>query len=319
MLGELFFIINYHLKDCNLLQSRDFLIHCLAGNATIRCLATQTTHLVHEACQRHRTAPTASAALGRTLTGALLLGNTLKDLEKVTVQFRCQGIIGNITAEADAHGNVRGYVFNPDADLPANAQGKLDVSGIVGEGTLYVIREAAAEIGLAREPYHGSVPITSGEIAYDFAYYLTISEQIPSAVSLGVFVDPSGEVSAAGGFIIQMMPGAEQSSIDQIIANIDQMPPITTLLRAGKGPVDFLQAALGDIDFQVLEEKAVQFRCQCSRERAIGIITALGKEEVTDMLAKDGQAEMTCHFCSAQYLLTREDLEQILMSVESAN
>jgi molecular chaperone Hsp33 len=257
--------------------------------------------------------------LGRTLTGALLLGNTLKDLEKVTVQFRCQGIIGNITAEADAHGNVRGYVFNPDADLPVNAQGKLDVRGIVGSGTLNVMREAAAEIGLARDPYHGSVPITSGEIAYDFAYYLTISEQIPSAVSLGVFVDTNAEVSAAGGFIIQMMPGAEEHLIEQITANIDQMPPITTLLRQGKGPLDFLQTALGDLDFRLLEEKAVQFRCRCSRDRAINIVTALGKEEVSDMLAQEGQAEMTCHFCSAQYLLTREDLQQILLSWESVN
>jgi molecular chaperone Hsp33 len=301
------------------LQNQDFLIQGLAAGATIRCLATQTTGLVHEACQRHRTAPTASAALGRTLTGALLLGNTLKDLEKVTVQFRCQGIIGNITAEADAHGNVRGYVFNPDADLPVNAQGKLDVRGIVGSGTLNVMREAAAEIGLARDPYHGSVPITSGEIAYDFAYYLTISEQIPSAVSLGVFVDTNAEVSAAGGFIIQMMPGAEEHLIEQITANIDQMPPITTLLRQGKGPLDFLQTALGDLDFRLLEEKAVQFRCRCSRDRAINIVTALGKEEVSDMLAQEGQAEMTCHFCSAQYLLTREDLQQILLSWESVN
>src|SRR5439155_11376188 len=178
-------------------------IRATAADATIRCMAAVTTQLVDEACERHGTTPTAAAALGRTLTGTLMLGSLLKDLEKITVQFHCQGPIGNITAEADALGNVRGYVRNPQVDLLINEQGKLDVGSIVGTGMLYVIRDAGFEIGLYREPYCGSVPIVSGEVGEDIAYYLTMSEQIPSAVSLGVFVDPSCHVTAAGGFIIQ--------------------------------------------------------------------------------------------------------------------
>jgi molecular chaperone Hsp33 len=168
-------------------RHQDHLIQATAAEATVRAFAIVTTNLVDEACQRHGTSPTASAALGRALTGALMLGRTYKDLERITLQFRCDGPVGGITAEASAHGAVRGYVTNPAAERPVNHRGKLDVGGIVGGGMLHVIREAGYEIGLAKEPYYGSVPIISGEIAEDLAYYLAISEQINSAVSLGVF------------------------------------------------------------------------------------------------------------------------------------
>jgi molecular chaperone Hsp33 len=275
-------------------------------------MAAVTTQLVDEACQRHSALPTAAAALGRALTGTLMLGSLLKDLEKITVQFHCEGPIGNITAEADAHGNVRGYLRNPFVDLPPNQQGKLDVGGAVGSGMLYVIRDAGFEIGLHREPYRGSVPIQSGEIGLDFAHYLAKSEQIPSAVSLGVFVEPSNHVTAAGGFIIQMMPGAEDKLVERINSAVAAAPPSTHMIRDGYSPVEMLRAALGAIEFELLDSRPAQFRCSCSHERALRIIAALGQEEVADMLAKDAGAKLNCHFCNSTYQVSATELEQIL-------
>ncbi len=293
-------------------MSKDLLIRAVAADATIRCMAAVTTSLVDQACQRHNTLPTASAALGRALTGTLMMGSLLKDLEKITVKFDCQGPIGNITSEADAYGNVRGYVRNPQVDLPVNEKGKLDVGGAVGTGMLYVIRDIGFEIGLSRDPYYGSVPIISGEIAMDLAYYFTKSEQIPSDVSLGVFVSPEGQITASGGFIIQVMPGADEKLIEEISNNIVNTPPSTTMIREGFSPEDMLYKALGHIDFEVLETRPIQFRCTCSHKRALSLITALGKTEVADMLEKDVGAKLTCHFCSETYLVTAGELEKIL-------
>jgi len=291
----------------------DHLIQATVANATIRLLAAVTTNLVAEACDRHRTAPTASAALGRTLTGTLLLGRTFKDLEYITVRFDCRGLVGGIVAEASAHGTVRGYVKNPAAHLAPNASGKLDVKGIVGEGTLHVIREAGFEIGLMKEPYYGSVPILSGEIAEDFTHYLTISEQINSAASLGVFVESEQErVVAAGGYLIQVMPGAEDETIAAIEETVAAAPRVTELIRGGADARALLQAVLGEIPVEVLETHPVEFRCKCSYERAVNIVNALGEEEVMDMLEKDKGAELTCHFCNSVYYLDEEALERIL-------
>jgi molecular chaperone Hsp33 len=292
--------------------SKDLLIHAVAADKTIRCMAAVTTSLVNQACKRHNTLPTASAALGRTLTGTLMMGSLLKDLERITIKFDCKGPIGNITSEADAHGNVRGYVRNPQVDLPINEKGKLDVGGAVGSGTLYVIRDMGLEIGLSREPYYGSVPIVSGEIAMDLAYYFTKSEQIPSDISLGVFVSPEGEVTASGGFIIQVMPGADEKLIDKIATTVASLPPSTTMIREGLSAEDMLRKALDGVDFEILQKKEVQFRCNCSQERALSLIAALGKVEVSDMLEKDNGAKLTCHFCSEIYLVTAGELEKIL-------
>jgi molecular chaperone Hsp33 len=279
----------------------------------VRALSAVTTELVDEACRRHHTSPTASAALGRTLTGALLFGRTFKDLERVTIRFQCDGPIGAITAEASAGGSVRGYVRNPAADAPINAAGKLDVRGIVGEGLLHVIREAGVEIGLAREPYHASVPIVSGEIGEDLAHYLAVSEQINSAVSLGVFVEPEqGRITAAGGFLIQVLPGAGEEVIAALERSVAATPHVTELIRRGEDAQGLLGVALGALDFEILERRPVEFRCTCSLERARRIVTALGREEVEDMLEKDKGAELTCHFCSAVYYLDEEALTQIL-------
>lgn len=291
----------------------DHLIQATAADSTIRLIAAVTTGLVNEACRRHGTSPTASAALGRALTGALLLGRTFKDLEYVTVRFDCKGPIGGIVAEASAHGTVRGYVRNPLADAPVNEKGKLDVSGIVGEGMLHVIREAGFEIGLMKEPYHGSVPIVSGEIAEDLTHYLAVSEQINSAVSLGVFVEAEGlSVSASGGYLIQVLPGADEDVLESIERSISAAPHITELIRKGADAAGLLPSALEDLGFNVLETRSVEFLCKCSYDRAVSIVTALGMEEVADMLEKDKGAELTCHFCSSVYYLDEEALRRIL-------
>jgi molecular chaperone Hsp33 len=297
-------------------------------------MAAVTTNLVGEACRRHRTSPTASAALGRALTGGLLIGAGHKDLEKITVHFDCDGPIGTIIAQADAHSNVRGYVSNPEADATEmNPHGKLDVRSIVGGGTLYVTRDAGFEIGLHKEPYRGSVPIISGEIGEDLSYYLAKSEQINSAVSLGVLValDRNGDhsaavldaripefeldrlrVAAAGGFIIQVMPSADEELVSHLERAIPLAPHATEMVREGMSPAEMLQKVLGDLDLRVLEEKEPRFHCHCSHERALQIIAALGREEVRDMLSKDNGAELTCHFCNESYRVTGRELEEML-------
>jgi molecular chaperone Hsp33 len=209
-------------------------------------------------------------------------------------------------------------VKNPLADAPLNARGKLDVSGIVGEGMLHVIREAGFEIGLMKEPYHGSVPIVSGEIAEDLTYYLTVSEQINSAVSLGVFVLSDEErVTAAGGYLVQVMPGADEDTIKTIENSFSTAPHVTQLIRNGADAQEMLQTALGNLAIDVLERHPVEFRCKCSYGRAVNIVTALGREEVQDMLEKDNGAELTCHFCNEVYYLDDAALRGILDSPTS--
>src|SRR3982751_450901 len=234
----------------------DTLIHGTAADGTVRCMATVTTNLVAEAARRHDLWPTVAAALGRTLTGTLLLGSSLKELDRLTVQIISDGPIGGITAEVNARGQVRGYVRNPEANAPYNDKGKFDVRAVVGEGMFYVTRESGYDVGLYRDPYRGSVPLVSGEIAEDFAYYLTKSEQIPSAVMLGVHLQPEKPfVSAAGGLMIQMMPGANEKIISVIESTVGMMPQTTSLIREGACPIDLLHAALGEIEFELLGEK----------------------------------------------------------------
>jgi molecular chaperone Hsp33 len=319
-------------------MTNDKLIHAMAADHQLRCMAAVTTNLVGEACRRHRTFPTASAALGRTLTGGLLLGSGVKDLEKLTVHFDCDGPIGDIIAQADPGGNVRGYVSNPEADATAmNDLGKLDVRAVVGGGKLYVTRDAGFEIGLMKEPYRGMVPIVSGEIGEDIAYYLARSEQVNSAVSLGVLMTIDGvearhpgngngspesftaefsldslRVSAAGGYIVQMMPSADDGLAAHLERNISRAPYATDMVREGLSPIEMLQAVLGDLDVLVLEEREPRFYCQCSRERALLIISALGRSEVEDMLEKDNGAELICHFCNEAYQITAEELTSLL-------
>jgi len=291
----------------------DKLIHGTAAGGTVRVMAAITTDIVAEAVRRHQTSPTVSAALGRALTGTLLLASSLKELDRLTVKIEADGAVEGITAEADADGKVRGYVKNPHVELPPKDNGKFDVAGIIGTGMFYVIRESGYDIGLYREPYVGSVPIVSGEIAEDFAYYLAKSEQIPSAVLLGVLLQKQKPfVRASGGVIIQMMPGANEHIITMIEDTISHAPHITSVIKRGATARDLVKLALGAIDFEILEEKEIAFDCNCSFKRAVSLISSLGRDEVAAMLAEDKGAKMTCGFCNEIYTLDEKDLQEML-------
>ena len=282
----------------------DKLVQGIAAGGDIRVFGAITTDTVAEAIRRHQTSPTVSAALGRTMTGALMMASTLKELDRLTVKIEGDGPVGGITAESNANGTVRGYVKNPVAELPANGNGKFDVSGIIGQGMFYVIREAGFDIGLRPEPYVGSVPIVSGEIAEDFAFYLAKSEQIPSAVMLGVLlnnVEPF--VAASGGVMIQMMPGANEHLITMIEDTIAHAPHLTTVIDSATKPEDLIKLALGEIDFEILGEREVSFECTCSFDKAVAMVAALGPDEVASMLAEENGATMNCGFCNEVYSL----------------
>ena len=291
----------------------DKLIHGLAADSTVRVMAAITTDTVREAVRRHQTSPTVSAALGRVLTGTLLLGASLKDFDRLTVKIESTGSVEGIVAEAIGDGKVRGYVRNPFVDLPQKADGTFDVAGIIGEGMFYVIRESGFDLGLHREPYIGSVPIESGEIAEDFAHYLLKSEQIPSAVMLGVHLQAEEPfVTCAGGVMIQMLPTANSNIAVMIEDTILHAPQLTSAIKEGATAEDLLKIMLGIIDYEILGEKEVKFECNCSFERAVELISSLGKTEVQSMLEEDKGATMTCGFCNEIYRLDEDDLRKIL-------
>ena len=294
----------------------DKLINGLAADGSVRVLAAQTNTTVIEAVRRHNPSPVVAAALGRTLTGASLMAATQKDLDRLTIRIDADGPVGAIVAEADNSGGVRGYVKEPLAESASRSDGKFDVAGIVGGGMFYVIRESGFELGLHREPYVGSVPITSGEIAEDLAFYLYKSEQIPSAVMLGVLLQNSEPyVTAAGGVLIQMLPGANEHIITMIEDTIKHAPHPTEILRGGGGPEDLLRSALGVIDFEILDEREVAFRCTCSTERARQMMISLGADELRSMLDDDGQAVMNCGFCNEVYRFDAAALQEMIESV----
>ncbi|HEX7174187.1 MAG TPA: Hsp33 family molecular chaperone HslO [Pyrinomonadaceae bacterium] len=299
-------------------DAADSLVRAAGADGQIRCMAAVTTRTVAEAARRHGVSPTVAAALGRTLTGALLLGAGIKEFDRLTVQIDGDGPVGGITAESNQRGEVRGYVRHPEADAPLNAEGKLDVRGVVGGGMLYVTYESGFDIGLYREPYRGSVPLVSGEVGEDIAYYLAKSEQIPSAVLLGVMVRAreSGEtfVEAAGGLIVQVMPGADEGVVAAIESSVLQTPHTTQLIREGAQPADLLRAVLGDVPFEILGERPVSFACPCSYERAFSLISSIDRGELESMLAEDRGAAMTCHFCNETYHLDEAVLAGILQA-----
>lgn len=291
----------------------DKLIHGLAADETVRVMAAITTETVREAVRRHKTSPTASVALGRVLTGTALLGASLKDFDRLTAKIEAKGPIEGVIAEAVAGGKVRGYVKNPLADLPQKADGSFDVAGIVGGGMFNVIRESGFEIGLHRDPYVGSVPIESGEIAEDFADYLMKSEQIPSAVLLSVLLQPEAPyVACAGGVMIQMLPTANPNIAVMIEDTIMHAPNLSDAIREGATPEELLKMTLGIIDYEILGEREVKFECNCSPERAVQLISSLGREEVQSMLTEDKGAKMTCGFCNETYVLGEDDLRKML-------
>jgi molecular chaperone Hsp33 len=293
----------------------DKLIHGLAADGTIRVMAAITTDIVREAVRRHQTSPTVSVALGRVLTGTLLLGSSLKEFDRLTVKIECDGAIEGLVAESNAQGKVRGYVRNPVAELLDNDIIEPKVNEIVGAGMFHVIREAGFDVGIYREPYHGSVPLYTSEIAGDFAYYLMQSEQIPSAVMLSVLLQPEEPfIKAAGGVMLQVMPGANEHIITMIEDTIQHAPNLTKIISEGATAEDLVKLVLGIIDYEILQEKEVEFKCNCSPERAVALISSLGKDEIESMLREDKGASMTCGFCNQTYRVDEAQLQEIIDS-----
>lgn len=250
--------------------------------------------------------PTVAAAVGRTATAALMMGAMLKGEEKLTVQVKGGGPIGQIVVDANAAGTVRAYADEPQVDLPLNGVGKLDVAGAVGtDGFLYIIKD----LGL-KEPYRGSVPIVSGEIAEDFTYYFAKSEQTPSAVALGVLVDVDYSIKAAGGFIIQLLPGLTDDEIAEMEERLSKLPSVTSMIAQGDSPEMILEQILPGV--KLLERVDAEFRCKCSRERVEQTVISLGREEIEAILAEEGQAEVHCHFCNEAYMFEESDLQALL-------
>ncbi|MCH1641722.1 Hsp33 family molecular chaperone HslO [Paenibacillus timonensis] len=287
-------------------NKQDRLIRGIAMDGKVRAFAVRTTRLVEELRRRHDTYPTATAAMGRTVTAAAMMGAMLKGEEKLTVQVKGDGPIGQIIADANAKGEVRGYVKNPHVHLPSNSQGKLDVRGVVGtDGFIHVTKD----LGL-KEPYRGSVPLISGELGEDFTYYFAVSEQTPSAVGLGVLVDVDNTVIVAGGFIIQLLPGLSDSDIDSIEKAVGQLPPVTTLLDQGLELEDMLRRIVPDV--QVLEEMDIVFACNCSRERVERTLISLGRKELEELRNEGKETEVVCDFCNEPYSFTPEDLDRLI-------
>ncbi|MBS4221073.1 Hsp33 family molecular chaperone HslO [Bacillus sp. FJAT-49711] len=285
----------------------DYLVKALAYNGQVRAYAAQTTETVGEAQRRHYTWPTASAALGRAMTAGVMMGAMQKGEEKITIKVEGDGPLGIILVDADAKGNVRGYVTNPQTHFDLNEHGKLDVRRAVGNtGTLSVVKD----VGL-RDHFTGQVPLVSGELGEDFTYYFAKSEQTPSSVGVGVLVNPDNTILAAGGFIIQIMPGASDEVIGDIENRLGSISPISTMIREGHTPEEILTQVLGTENVKMLEKMPVQFLCTCSKERFANAIISLGEKEIQDMIEEDGEANAQCHFCNSTYHYSKEELEEL--------
>ncbi|WP_373323060.1 Hsp33 family molecular chaperone HslO [Desulforamulus aquiferis] len=290
----------------------DYLVRAVAKDGSFKIFSVLTTSTVEEARQRHNLWPVASAALGRTMTAALLLGTNLKGEDILTIRVLGDGPLGAILVSANSKGEVRGYVQEPQVHLPSTPKGKLAVGAAVGKGFLHITRD----LGL-KDPFTGSVELVSGEIAEDIAHYLITSEQTPSALSLGVLVETDNSVVAAGGLLLQLLPQAEQSVLDTIEKNLSKLPPISSLIKDGETPEDIINRVTEGIEVKILETKPVCFCCQCSRERLENLLIGIGKEEVSSMLEEQGGAEINCHFCSERYTFDKKDLENVLIKIES--
>ena len=287
----------------------DQLIRAISRDGYVKAAAVSTRELTERARQIHKTLPVATAALGRALAAASMMGNALKeDGESVTLQIKGGGPLGTVLAVSDNAGNVRGTVDEPAVDLPLRPDGKLDVGTAVGhEGTLTVIRDLNM-----KEPYVGSVGLLGGEIAEDLAAYFAESEQIPTACGLGVLVDRDQSVLAAGGYLIQLLPGAGEDVIAKVEGSILAAGPVTALLREDPDPETMLRKALSDFDLEILEKSPIGYRCTCSRERMERALISLGAEELQTMIDEQGHADLTCRFCDNVQHFSREDLEAMV-------
>ncbi len=281
-------------------------LRAMTADGAARILIINSTEMVDRAVSYHNTAPTATAALGRVMTAAALMGTMLKEKDdKLTLKFKGDGIAGSILAVSDYMGNTKGYIQNPEADLPLKANGKLDVSGIVGEGDLCVIRD----IGEG-EPQAGFSRITSGEIAEDICTYFAQSEQVPTVCSLGVLVDTDLSCKAAGGILIQLLPFADEETVSALEKNLPLMTNVSALIDSGMTNEEILHHVMAGIDCDIFDEFPAVYRCDCSRERILDALTSFSDKELDETFAQEATIEVCCHFCDGKYHFTREDIEK---------
>lgn len=286
----------------------DYLIRATAADAQVRAFAVTSRDLVEEARSRHDLSPVVTAALGRLMTGACLMGSMLKGEQDVlTLQVSGDGPVRGMTVTADAKGNVKGYAQVPQAMMPPNAQGKLDVGGVIGKGYLTVIKD----MGM-KDPYASKVELQTGEIADDLTYYFAASEQVPSCVALGILMERNNTVKQAGGFIIQLMPFAQEEVIQKLEEKISGLKPVTTLLEEGNTPEQILSLILGDMGLEITEKTSVQFRCCCTKERVEKVLYSLKKEDLKEMIAEGRDVELHCHFCNTDYVFTVDELKKMV-------
>lgn len=290
----------------------DKMIRATAQNGDVRIIAAITTETVQEGAKLHNCTPTAAAALGRMLTAGTLMGALLKnESDSLTLQIAGGGEAKGVMVTAHSDGSVKGYIGNPEVDLPLNHLGKLDVGGAIGkEGNLKIIRD----MGL-KEPYVGQVPIYTGEIGDDIAYYFTVSEQTPSAVALGVLVDTDLTIKAAGGFIIQMMPGASEYIADIITYRLQEIPSVTSMITKGMTIEEILQYVFEDMGLKIHEDLKPEYRCDCSRDRVERALISIGQKDLTELYEEGKSEEILCHFCNKAYVFTNEDIGKLLKEI----
>jgi len=286
----------------------DVLVKGMAKGEPLLVVALVNTEAVEKARVIHDTYPTATAALGRVISGALLLSSLLKEGQKVVIQVKGDGPLREIVAESDWLCRVRGYVRRPHIHLELR-DNKFDVGRAVGSGFLYVIKD----LGI-RDPYHGSVPLQTGEIAEDLAYYLSVSEQIPAAVSLGVYVDADNRVKASGGFMIHALPGVSDEGIDRLEKRLKQVPPVSSSILAGYGTEEIMEEAVG-MPVEILERKEVLYYCPCNKQRVMDVIVALGKKDMEEFIQKEETVMIRCRFCGTEYGVTMEEMKELLKEI----
>lgn len=293
-------------------KKQSTILRGMSQDGSARIFVINSTEIVNRAIEYHHTTPTASAALGRTLTAASLMGAQLKEKgDSMTLAFRGDGPAGTILATSDYYGNVKGYIANPDVDVPKKPNGKLNVSAAVGGGFMSVSKD----LGL-RKPYTSQSPIVSGEIAEDITHYYATSEQTPTLCALGVLVDVDYTCKAAGGVLIQLLPFADEATVDLIERNAQFLSSVSNLFAQGKCNEEILAIAFREIPFDLFDEISVDYLCDCSRERTARALVSVGKQEVDDILAEQGQVEICCHFCDKNYVFTKDDCEALFAEAE---
>ncbi len=285
----------------------DYMVRATAADAQIRAFAVTSRELVEYARAAHNTSPVVTAALGRLMTGALMMGSMLKGEQDIlTLQINGDGPVHGLTATADAAGHVKGYADHPQAMMPSNSAGKLDVGGVIGSGVLRVMKD----MGL-KEPYASTVALQTGEIGDDLTYYFAASEQVPSVVALGVLMNRDNTVRQAGGFIIQLMPFTSEEVISRLEEKLTKITSVTELLEAGKTPEGILENVLGELGLEITDRMPVSFRCDCSRERVEKMLISLGKKDRQELINEGKDVELHCHFCSQNYVFSVEEIKNL--------